>query len=306
MTVKEYMGNLCAALAGAGIECFAHEAETIIQEALGKDRLYLYTCGADELSHEAYDACSALLEQRLSGRPLQYILGRASFMGLDFKVDERVLIPRQDTELLAEAAMDYLYARDAAGPNLNQLREDAEEDESRSSSKEKRALRALDLCTGSGALVCSLAAEYPAVEYTASDISPAALQLAEENFRALAPKARASFVLSDLFDAVPGRFDLIVSNPPYIPSDAIDDLQPEVRNHEPRLALDGGADGLDTVRRIIQLAPVHLNRGGLLLMEIGHDQGRQAVIEAEDLGAFSIIRLEQDLNGKDRMLVCQM
>ena len=306
MTVKEYMGNLCAALAGAGIESFAHEAEVIMETALQKDRLYLYTCGTEELSAEAFDACSSLLEQRLAGRPLQYILGTADFMGHEFKVDESVLIPRQDTELLAEAAMDYLYAREAAGINLNQIREDAEEEEIPAGRTEKRALRALDLCTGSGALVCSLAAEYPGVEYTASDISAAALQTAAENFRRIAPQARAEFVLSDLFADIPGRFDLIVTNPPYIAGAVIDTLQTEVKDHEPRLALDGGEDGLDLIRRILQFAPFHLNRGGLLLMEIGDDQGRAAVIEAEDLGAFSIIRLEQDLNGKDRMLVCQM
>ncbi|MBQ7323412.1 MAG: peptide chain release factor N(5)-glutamine methyltransferase [Clostridia bacterium] len=212
-----------------------------------------------------------VVDERLTGRPLWYIIGDTDFCGYKLKVDERVLIPRPETEELVMMAMTA-----------------AEEGQS-----------VLDLCTGSGAIAIALSQELKKagrkVQMTAVDISADALELAKEN--AAANKAEITFIQSDLFSKVHARFDLIVSNPPYIPTKTIDSLQREVKNYEPRLALDGGEDGLDIYRRIAADASRYLNQGGTILLEVGEGQAKD-VIKLFKNSSYAIIL--KDFNDVER------
>ena len=212
-----------------------------------------------------------IADERLTGRPLWYIVGDADFCGYKIKVDERVLIPRPETEEMVMMVV-------AAAEEGNSI---------------------LDLCTGSGAIAIAAYKELQkynrAVKVTATDISADALALAKEN--AEANEADILFIQSDLFTRIRGRFDIIVTNPPYIPTADIDGLQKEVRGYEPRLALDGGADGMDYYRRIAAEAPKYLTRGGMLIMEVGAGEA-QAVVKMFKGNSYSMI--VQDFNGVDR------
>jgi release factor glutamine methyltransferase len=212
-----------------------------------------------------------IADERLTGRPLWYIIGDADFWGYKIKVDERVLIPRPETEELAAMAVASV-----------------EEGQS-----------VLDLCTGSGAIAIAVYKEAEKngrpIKMTAVDISEGALELAKEN--AEANEADILFLQSDLFTRIRGRFDLIVSNPPYIPTEEIESLQREVKSFEPRLALDGGKDGLDIYRKIASEASKYLNRGGTLIMEVGEGQAEK-VTRLFSGHAYSMII--KDFNGVDR------
>ena len=212
-----------------------------------------------------------IADERLTGRPLWYIIGDADFCGYKIKVDERVLIPRPETEELVMMVVN-------AAEEGNHI---------------------LDLCTGSGAIAIAVAKELEKrkipVKVTASDISADALELAKEN--AVENKADILFLQSDLFARIRGRFDIIVTNPPYIPSGDIEGLQWEVKDHEPRLALDGGVDGLDYYRRIATEATKYLNKGGSLLMEVGIGEAQEVVKLFKGSSYTMVI---QDFNGIDR------
>lgn len=218
-----------------------------------------------------------IADERLTGRPLWYIIGDTDFYGYKIKVDERVLIPRPETEELAQMVV-----------------KSAEEGQS-----------VLDLCTGSGAIAISVYKELEKlnrkVRMTAVDISADALELAKEN--ADLNEADVLFIQSDLFSRLRGRFDIIVSNPPYIPTQEIETLQREVKSFEPRLALDGGADGLDIYRRIAADASKYLNRGGMLIMEVGEGEAEK-VVKLFKGSAYSMIM--QDFNGVDRYVKIMM
>lgn len=214
-----------------------------------------------------------LVELRAQRIPLSYLTGWRYFCGLEFAVNEDVLIPRQDTECLVEALLPL--AQDA---------------------------RILDMCTGSGCIAISLAVLGRAGAVTGVDVSEPALAVARSNGERLAPGVR--FVHSDLFEQVEGRYDIIVSNPPYIQSEVIETLEPEVKDHEPRLALDGTADGLYFYRRIVSEAPQYLQEGGTLAFEIGYDQGPAVSGLMRERG-FTDVRVQQDLAGLDRVVLGQ-
>lgn len=238
------------------------------------------------VTEEQKEKYRELLDERLSGKPLQYITGEQEFMGFSFQVDERVLIPRLDTEILAEEALAYL-----------------DEISARADKSASRPFRVLDLCCGSGAIGLSLAALAGNTEVVLSDISKDALQVAELNAEHLGVKDRVSLIRSDLFKETGGGFDLIVSNPPYVRTDVIQTLETEVRDHEPVLALDGGADGLDIYRRIVKEAPEHLSEGGCLMMELGFDQAADLKKLIEEDGRYSSCRVRKDLAGLDRVVI---
>ena len=212
-----------------------------------------------------------IADERLTGRPLWYVIGDADFCGYTIKVDERVLIPRPETEEMVMMAI--------AGAEEGQ--------------------HILDLCTGSGAIAIAAYKELEKsgrkCKVTAVDISAEALELAKEN--AAANEADVLFIQSDMFSRIRGRFDIIISNPPYIPTATVNTLQREVKEHEPRLALDGGADGLDFYRRIAAEAGKYLTRGGMLIMEVGEGQA-QDVVKMFKGQAYSMI--SQDFNGIER------
>ena len=246
MTVAQALRSATQRLTDAGVPDAAYDASQMLAHLMGENALAMRLSGERTLPPQTLSAYDALVERRRAREPMQYILGETQFMGLTFHVEPGVLIPRQDTEILCEAA-------------LCRLREGA---------------RVLDIGTGSGALAVSLKALCPGCDVTAVDVSDAALAIARENARRNGVQVR--FLKSDCFGALSGeRFDMIVSNPPYISREEMQQLMPEVRQ-EPELALFGGEDGLDFYRRIAKEAPAHLKVGGWLLFEIGWKQ-REAV-----------------------------
>lgn len=211
-----------------------------------------------------------LVQKRASHIPLQHLTGSQEFMGFPFLVNEHVLIPRQDTEVLVEEVCKYM----------------------------KSGMHMLDMCTGSGCILLSVLKLCPGTTGVGVDLSEDALLVARQNKDQL--EVQAELMQSDLFEKVEGRFDCIVSNPPYIPSEVVDTLMEEVRDHEPRMALDGSADGLHFYREIIQQSPAYLKPDGMLFFEIGYDQG-EAVSQLMDAD-FEEVRVIRDLAGLDRVV----
>ena len=269
-------------LKAAGIEDAEIDAAALMKAAGGPDRTHFPLVRGDEVPEGVVFMFDAYIGVRANRIPLQHILGEAWFRGLSFAVDEDVLIPRQDTETLVEAVL-----REAAAYSAPSV---------------------LDFCTGSGIIAVSLAREGAFSSVTASDISGEALLIARENAAKNGAEEKILFAEGDLFRAKTksGKslsqrsYDLICANPPYIPTAEIDELEPEVRDHDPRLALDGGKDGLDFYRRLAGEAAAHLNEGGMILLEIGSEQGALVRQIFEDAG-WRECRIEQDLAGKDRV-----
>ena len=247
------------------------DARLLLEEVCGTDHNTLLCHGDREVSEAEEEQYRKALEQRAVHVPLQHLLGYQDFMGLRFQVNEYVLIPRQDTEILVEEAMRYLHD----------------------------GMRILDLCTGSGCILLSLLHYSNDCEGTGVDISKEALQVAAQNAELLG--IRADFLKSDLYEKVTGKFDLLVSNPPYIERAVIPTLMEEVREYDPYIALDGGEDGLDFYRRIIGGAQDYLKRGGQILMEIGSGQA-QAVSELLREAGFKEIDVCRDFAGLDRVV----
>lgn len=247
------------------------DARLLLEEVCGTDHNTLLCHGDREVSEAEEEKYRRALEQRAVHVPLQHLLGYQDFMGLRFQVNEYVLIPRQDTEILVEEAMRYLHD----------------------------GMRILDLCTGSGCILLSLLHYSNDCEGVGVDISQEALQVAAQNAELLGIKA--DFLKSDLYEKVTGKFDLLVSNPPYIERKVIPTLMEEVREYDPYIALDGGEDGLDFYRRIIGGAQDYLKRGGQILMEIGSGQA-QAVSELLREAGFKEIDVCRDFAGLDRVV----
>ena len=275
MTISDWLRRAQAALTASGCPDPAIDARWMAEDALGMTRQELTFESDRSIPPDALARLDAMLERRVDGEPVQYILGSADFMGLRFYVAPGVLIPRQDTETLAEAALVALRAMPGS-PAV------------------------LDLCAGSGCIGLSLASLAPDARVTLADISREALEIARRNEKALG--VRAELRHGDLYDAVgQARFDLIVSNPPYIPSGELATLQREVR-FEPKLALDGGSDGLDFYRSIAAGASKHLNPDGAIYLEVGIGDA-PAVL---DLLRQALPHIEtgtiRDLNGIERVV----
>lgn len=250
-------------------------AEVLLAHALKTTRVKLYVDLDRPLDKAELASFRALIERRSAGEPTQYLTGTREFYNRPFKVDARVLIPRPETELLVEAALRAL-PKEAPG-------------------------RALDVCTGSGCIAVSLAAERSQAEVVATDVSEQACALARENAQALGVAERLTVLHGDLYAPLPpgSTFDLVVSNPPYVATGELAGLAPEVRR-EPRLALDGGPDGLAVIRRVVEGALRVLRPGGLLAMEIGENQG--AAVQALLQGAgYENARVDKDLQRHDRL-----
>lgn len=278
MTYRGWLKEAQEVLENAGVGEAGTDAFLLLAHTAGIDRLWYTLHGNEEMTDTLQKRLESLLKMRQRRIPVQQITGESWFMGYPFFVNEHVLIPRMDTEILAEQAVLELTARHK---------------------QEDKLLSVLDVCTGSGCILLSLVKECPYIRGVGLDISAEALAVAEENKKRLA--AEAEFVQSDLFARVSGRFSLIVSNPPYIASDVIEGLMPEVRDHEPRLALDGGGDGLSFYRRIVKDAGDYLEEKGCLMLEIGYDQG-EAVQKLMEKAGFSDVRIVKDLAGMDRVV----
>ena len=256
----------------AGITDAELDARLLLEFICHTDRNALYAHGDQEIEDEKMHDFLQLIEKRAAHIPLQHLTGEQNFMGLDFLVNEHVLIPRQDTEILVEEIMRDLHD----------------------------GIRILDMCTGSGCILLSLLHYSNDCSGVGVDVSEDALAVARQNADRLAEK-QAVFIQSDLFEKVEGSFDLIVSNPPYIRSLETAGLMPEVREHEPHLALDGKDDGLHFYREIIKGAMPHLKRGGQLFFEIGYDQGEavQALLAANGYTEIAVVK---DYAGLDRVV----
>ena len=268
--------NLAARqLRAAGIEDAPLEARLLFEHCSGMGRTAQLLHGSDAVDATTHQAFLSLLAPRVQRQPLQYLTGSQSFWSFDLHVSPAVLIPRPETEFLLEQVLDTCI-----GQHIH---------------------LALDLCTGSGAIALVLAKEL-GCQVVASDLSQAALQVAQHNARQHGFGEQIGFVSSDLLSGLQALFDLIVTNPPYVVEAEIDTLQPEVARAEPRLALSGGADGLDCIRRIIDDAPAYLRPGGWLFMEIGADQ-QQAVsaLLHGDGHSFDQISILVDYAGRPRV-----
>jgi len=259
------------------------ECEMLLSHILGCQRHELYIRGNELLSREQLSAFRSMLDRRRKGEPIQYILGSREFMGLPFHVDDRVLIPRWETEILVEWLLNHW--KSVPGP-----------------------VHLLDLGTGSGAIAVSLAFYLPASRITAVDIREEALLAARENAVQNGVADRIRFLQGDLFCALEGpggkdRFDGIVSNPPYIPTGEIGGLMTEVRDYEPRVALDGGEDGLGYYRRIARAASPFLNRDGLVAVEMGYGQSPQVQDIFLQTGNYTLGGIRKDLAGMERVAI---
>ncbi|MCD8300826.1 MAG: peptide chain release factor N(5)-glutamine methyltransferase [Clostridiales bacterium] len=287
MTYREAQAEAKKRFEEAGIEEADVESRILLMHVCGFDITRLLCVKNDEMRPERIDKYFLLVSLREKRIPLQHIMGYTFFMDIPLKVDERALIPRQDTEELCEQTLNLLH-------DLTEERDPSVMDRAGGDK-----VKVLDLCTGSGCLAVALKVLCPDCSVQASDISEDALALAREN--AHTHKADITFVHSDLFENIHRRFDVIVSNPPYIPAATVDTLAPEVREHEPRLALDGGEDGLAYYRKILKQCGYYLNPGGYILMEIGSDQA-EAVSALMTENGFSDIRVIHDLAGLDRVI----
>ena len=263
----------------AGIADTGEDAWLLLSHVTGLSRIG-YTMEREKTLTETEEKqLSAALKKRLQHIPVQQITGEAWFFGYPFKVNENVLIPRLDTEVLVDAILQRIPQIPADPEGKRQL---------------------LDMCTGSGCILLSLMKEAKGLCGTGVDISDTALQVAKENARRLDTEAR--FINSDLFAEVSGTYQVIVSNPPYIVRDVILTLEEEVRVHEPMLALDGGRDGLDFYRRIVGEARQYLVSGGLLAFEIGYDQG-EALLKFMQKAGYQNTEIIKDLAGLDRVAI---
>ena len=276
MTYRECYEQGCRTLQAAGIEEAALDARLLLEAVCGTDRNDLLVHGEQPVAPEAEEKYLNWIRQRAEHIPLQQLTGEQGFMGLTFSVNEHVLIPRQDTEILVEEVLKELHD----------------------------SMRILDMCTGSGCILLSLLHYSNDCEGLGVDLSAEALEVAGRNvLKVLTPEKaeHAHFLQSDLFEKVEGKFEIIVSNPPYIASAEVEKLMPEVRDHEPRMALDGTEDGLYFYRRIIEEAGKHLVSSGMLFFEIGYDQG-QAVSELMRTEGYCDVQVVQDYAGLDRVV----
>ena len=283
MTLFRLLTEGSRALKQAGDPDGDHEARQLLMAAFHLDMVHFLLNRMQELEDSDYNrSCMELyrsmIEKRRRRCPLQQILGSQEFMGLEFYVNQHVLIPRQDTETLVELVLEQ---------------------------QKNQEIRLLDLCTGSGCIAVSLAVKGGYRQVMAADISEEALKVARRNWERLRPENQEmKFFQGDLFDALEKdteAFDVITANPPYIPTEVIRGLEPEVRDHEPMLALDGTADGLHFDRRIAAEAGRWLRPGGRIYLEIGYDQGAAVSGLLAEAG-FTEIQVVKDLPGKDRVV----
>jgi len=277
-TLREALHRAAAALAAAGSEEASLEAELLLAHALGTDRTHLYQRLPDDLLPDAATAFEALLRRRLSHEPVPYITGRKEFYGLEFEVTPAAIIPRPETETLIELVLGFAE-RGLTAPRI------------------------ADVGVGCGAIAVTLAVSLPRAEIIAVDISAEALALARRNAERHGVAARIDFREGDLLAPLAVQVDVIAANLPYVRSGDFEAGPPEIREHEPRLGLDGGPDGLRLIERLLRDAPACMEPGGALFAEIGEEQGEAALSLAGACFPQARIEVRKDLSGLDRVLV---
>lgn len=261
------------------------DAEVLLCHVLDMDRLYLYIDRRRELTQRQWEQYATFVEKRMAGVPVQYIIHKQEFMGLEFYVEEGVLIPRPDTEILVETVIHWAEKK----------------------IKKEQPITIVDLGTGSGGITVSLAKYIPNTFVYSVDISPKALKIGAKNAQSNGVKESIAFLQGDLFvplekAQLQDKVDILVSNPPYIPKHQIDKLQVEVAKYEPRLALDGGMDGLDFYRRIVDHGYTFVKNGGFIALEVGHDQADQVKGMMEKKKKYKTIQKIKDLAGIERVV----
>ena len=273
MIIEECVKFAVNLLKTAKIENPRLEAEILTAHFLKKDRLYLITHDNEEISEKDAEAFKRLAKRRAGDEPMAYILGYKEFYGRNFIVNKDVLIPRPETEMLVE---------------LIKVEDNA---------------KILDLCAGSGCIGLTLALECKNTKVTLSDISPKAVEIIKKNAENLG--VEVNMVESDLFSGIEGKFDIIVSNPPYIRSETIETLETAVKDYEPRLALDGGEDGLKFYKKIIPCSKKYLSENGRIFFEMGFDEGEQVAKILKE-NNFIDVRIYKDLANLDRVISAKL
>src|SRR3990170_2440100 len=279
-TIREALHRGSQALAEAASEEAALEAELLLAHALGTDRTHLYQRLPEPLPPDGATAFDALLRRRLAHEPVPYITGRREFFGLEFEVTPAAIIPRPETETLVELVLAFCGSR---GPSDR--------------------LRIVDVGVGCGAIAVALAVGLPQAEVIAVDLSADALALARRNAERHGVAERIGFLEGDLLAPLDAQVDVVAANLPYVRSADFEASPPEIREHEPRLGLDGGPDGLRLIGRLLVQAPSRLQPGGALFIEIGEEQGEAALSLARACFPQARIEIQQDLSGLDRVLV---
>lgn len=279
-TIRDALRYASFELASIGSDEASLEAELLLASALGTDRTHLYQRLAEELPSAEQSAFARLLCRRLAHEPTAYVLGRKEFYGLEFEVTPAAIIPRPETELLVELAIEFLERRHAGGK-----------------------VSIVDVGVGCGAIAVALATALPQAEVIAIDISPDALALARRNAERHGVPERIRFLEGDLLAPLEAPVDVIVANLPYVRTADFDSGPLEIREHEPRLGLDGGPDGLDVIRRLLEQAPTCVRPGGAVILEIGEGQGEAATALARSFFHDAQVEVGRDLAGLDRALV---
>ena len=281
LTVEAARRALAARLKDGDVETSDLDARLLVGAALHLDHTGLAAQATRRITDDEAKAITQFAQRGLAREPVARILGRKEFWGLDLRVSEATLVPRPDTETVIEAALEILRRKDRTGD----------------------AIRIADIGTGSGAILLALLSECPDATGVGTDISPEALEIAALNARDLGLTGRAAFVRCDYATALSGSFDLIVSNPPYIRSADIETLERDVRDHDPHLALDGGADGLEAYRAITPQAVMLLATDGALIVEVGHDQSAQVSEIMRAAGLTLPGQPRADLSGVHRAVI---
>lgn len=274
MNIEEVLQKATIKLKDNNIEEARSKARRLLAFTLEMSKEQIIIHNKEELTIEQENSYNEYVARIIIGEPIQYIIGKQEFMGIDFKVNPSVLIPQPDTEILVERTIEIL--------------------------KHLKEPKVLDLCTGSGAIAVSIAKYVPNSIVFASDISKQALEIARQNDN----ENKVNFVHSNLFENIDGEFNVIVSNPPYIKTSEIQRLSKEVQN-EPLLALDGGQDGLLFYREIIKQAHKYLAEQGYLCIEIGEDQKEQVITLINNCSYYKNIQAFKDLSGHDRVIICE-
>ena len=298
MTVLEGIQKSAGFLQEKEVESPRLQAELLLAHVLKLPRMQLYLNFERVLTHGEQDTLRELVRRRGRREPLQHVVGSTSFCGLEMQVNRHTLIPRPETELLAEAGWQFLNRLPSAGNSAGPLN---------AAAKNGPLSTALDFGTGSGCIAIVLAVKCPHSRVYATDISPEALELARQNAAAHGVADRIEFLGGDGFAALSreSRFDLVISNPPYVPSAEIQSLQPEVRDHDPRLALDGGEDGLDFFHRLAGETAPFLNPRGRLMIEFGDSQA-EIIREIFGKQNWVVEAIEEDYTRRPRILIAKI
>ena len=264
----------------AGVDTASLDAQVILAHVLGVERSWLFAAYDYKLDPAQAEVYTELVARRTAAEPVAYLVGHREFYGLGFQVDRRVLIPRPETELLVDAVLDHIESR------------------------VDQSVKMADVGTGSGAIALAVAANCPTIKVYAVDLSPDALVVARANVAKHDAHGQVTLLSGDLLAPLPEKVDIVAANLPYITSSDFPNLMADVRDYEPRLALEAGPEGLDAIRRLLIEASHYLNPGGVLFLEIGHNQGAAVVELAEAmLPQARHIGIRQDYHGYDRLVV---